>query len=96
MEPLELLRLCERATDLRSAACMLFWTLGGNQVGKAAIAGWRELIAPNLDTIGLWPFDGSLQEILDRFPVAVVETYPGDAYGQIDIPAIPAGASAYK
>jgi len=24
----------------------MFWTLGGNQVGKAAISGWRELLAP--------------------------------------------------
>jgi len=32
----DLLRLCERATPDRGDACMLFWTLGGNQVGKAA------------------------------------------------------------
>jgi len=59
-DPASLLRMCEWATDVRSAACMLFWTLGGNQVGKAAIAGWREVIVPSLDTIGLWPFDGPL------------------------------------
>lgn len=44
-----LLRVCERATADRQAACMLFWTLGGNQVGKGAISGWREIIVPRLD-----------------------------------------------
>ncbi|UWM82143.1 hypothetical protein [Rhizobium sp. SRDI969] len=34
-----LLRVCERANADRQAACMLFWTLGGNQVGKGAIWG---------------------------------------------------------
>jgi hypothetical protein len=32
----ELLRLCERRTPTRRKACCLFWTLGGNQVGKGA------------------------------------------------------------
>jgi hypothetical protein len=39
-------RQCERATPTRRAACPLFWTLGSNQVGKAAISGWQEVIAP--------------------------------------------------
>lgn len=42
----ELLRRCERATADRSDACTLFWTLGANQVGKAAINGWQEVIIP--------------------------------------------------
>jgi hypothetical protein len=32
----DLRRFCERKTPHRPAACPLFWTLGGNQVGKAA------------------------------------------------------------
>ena len=28
------------------APCILFWTLGGNQVGKAAITAWREAWCP--------------------------------------------------
>ena len=82
----QLLRRCERKTDDRNAACMLFWTLGGNQVGKAAISGWRELLVPNLNKIGLWPFDGKLHELFTRYDVVVAETYPGDAYRQIGIP----------
>ena len=41
-------RLCDHGYPGRSAAAALFWTLGGNQVGKAAICGWREVIAPAL------------------------------------------------
>lgn len=85
----ELLRRCERATTMRPAACMLFWTLGGNQVGKGAIAGWQEVIVPNLDEIGLWPFDGDLERLLANRDIVIAETYPGEVYGQIGIPRAP-------
>lgn len=64
---------------------MLFWTLWGNQVGKGAISGWREVIAPNLDTIGLWPFQGSIAELEATRQVIVAETYPGEVYSHIGI-----------
>jgi hypothetical protein len=41
-----LLRRCERGGKGQKQACCLFWTLGGNQVGKAAIIGWRDVLAP--------------------------------------------------
>lgn len=85
----DLLRRCERATADRGDACMLFWTLGGNQVGKAAITGWREIIIPNLDDVVLWPFDGSLSELVKPGATIVAETYPGDVYGQLGIPRRP-------
>lgn len=85
-EASSLLRVCERATPDRQAACMLFWTLGGNQVGKGAMSGWQEIIVPRLDKIGLWPFDGSLAELAKSKPVIVTETYPGDVYRQIGMP----------
>ncbi|ANL39280.1 DUF429 domain-containing protein [Rhizobium phaseoli] len=81
-----LLRICERATADRQAACMLFWTLGGNQVGKGAISGWREIIVPRLNEIGLWPFDGNLAELAGSKPIIITETYPGDVYRQIGMP----------
>ncbi len=81
----ELLRACDLATASRPDACLLFWTLGGNQVGKAAIAGWRELIIPNLARIGLWPFGGPLSDLLDRHRIVVAETYPGEAYAHVGI-----------
>jgi hypothetical protein len=46
IEPL--LRRCERGGNGQRQACCLFWTLGGNQVGKAALIGWRDVLAPAL------------------------------------------------
>jgi len=59
-----LLRRCERGSKGQKQACCLFWTLGPNQVGKAAISGWRDLLAPALRHIRLWPFDGRLHSLL--------------------------------
>ena len=79
----DLLRRCDHGSATRDAACALFWTLGGSQVGKAAIAGWRDLLAPALRDgvdVGLWPFQGSLEELLTRHGFTVAETYPGEVY----------------
>lgn len=89
MQGADLLRLCEQPGEGRQTPAMLFWTLGGNQVGKAAITGWREVIMPNRARTGLWPFDGALKDLLERHAVVMAETYPGDAYGQIGIPRRP-------
>ncbi len=78
-------RRCELATPVRRAACPLFWTLGSNQVGKAAIAGWREVLLPaRRRGARLWPFDGSLAELGRTGPV-LAETYPGEAYGHVGV-----------
>jgi hypothetical protein len=44
----DLRRVCERKASHRPAACPLFWTLGANQVGKAAIDGWQNVVRPAL------------------------------------------------
>jgi hypothetical protein len=80
-------RQCDRPTSTRRRpACPIFWTLGGSQVGKAAIAGWREIIMPaRRRGARLWPFDGALAELVaDRVPV-LAETYPADAYSQVGL-----------
>lgn len=41
----DLLRRCDTRAG-RAKAAATFWLVGGNQVGKAAINGWRDLIAP--------------------------------------------------
>jgi hypothetical protein len=41
-------RICEQKTPSRGSAAPLFWTLGPQQVGRAAISGWKDLIAPAL------------------------------------------------
>jgi len=75
-------RACDRGGGHRRDACPIFWTLGGQQVGRAAIAGWRDLLAPavrqNAD-VALWPFHGPLPDLLRRSPCIVAETYPAEA-----------------
>jgi hypothetical protein len=61
----------------------LFWTLGSNQVGRAAIIGWRDVIVPALcanKPVLLWPFDGSVDSLLKPGNIVVVETYPAECY----------------
>lgn len=85
----ELLRLCEQQTADRGPACSLFWTLGAKQVGRAAISGWRDLIGPAIKarspTIGLWPFDGRLNELLAIKQCVIVETYPAEACAHVGL-----------
>lgn len=82
----ELLRTCERGTSSRRAACPLFWTLGGNQVGKAAIDGWQSVVQPAvLRGAGLWPFTGRLNKLARSARTVICETYPGEAYGHVGV-----------
>jgi hypothetical protein len=82
-----LFRLCEIAHQNRHAACPLFWTMGGQQVGKAAIPGWDSLISPALDNpelnLKLWLFSGSLTDLCISGNIVVVETYPAEFYGHL-------------
>lgn len=79
----ELYRVCERAHLARGAAAPLFWTLGPQQVGKAAIAGWRDMLAPALRDpdllLAIWPFAGALADLLAQGGLVVAETYPAEA-----------------
>lgn len=88
-DPAELWRRCDRKSDTRPAACALFWTLGGNQVGRAAISGWRDLLAPALRSkslsVKVWPFDGRLAELLPTGQVVVAETYPTEFYRHLGV-----------
>ncbi|WP_211213683.1 hypothetical protein [Desulfomonile tiedjei] len=78
----DLRRVCERSQPGRNAACPLFWTLGANQVGRAAIIGWRDVLAPAIRDgrdVALWPFQGSLQQLIEDHDCVVAETYPAEA-----------------
>jgi hypothetical protein len=82
----ELRRECERKTVIRPAACPIFWTLGGNQVGKAAIDGWQHVVRPALDRgTRLWPFHGRLEELSQKAGSVLCETYPREAYGHLGV-----------
>jgi Protein of unknown function (DUF429) len=75
-------RRCDRATAERPAGAPLFWTLGANQTGKAAITAWRDVLLPALaapDPPALWPFEGDFLPLLADRSVVIAETYPAEA-----------------
>ena len=72
----------------RPAGAPLFWTLGANQSGRAAIAAWRDLLLPALaagEDLALWPFAGPYRSLLAPGAVAVAETYPAEALRHLGI-----------
>ena len=81
-------RLCDRATPERPAGAPVFWTLGANQSGKAAIAAWRDMLLPALlagEDMPVWPFAGAFRSLLAPGRVAVAETYPAEALRHLGI-----------
>jgi hypothetical protein len=75
-------RHCDRATAERPAGAPVFWTLGANQSGKAAIAAWRDWLAPALAAgapLRLWPFEGTIAGLLAPGQAAIAEVYPAEA-----------------
>ena len=81
-------RQCDLKTPHRPAASALFWTLGANQVGKAALTAWEHLLLPALAgpaPPALWPFEGGLTELLESRGTVIAETYPAEAMGQLGV-----------
>jgi hypothetical protein len=81
-------RLCDRATLERPAGAPVFWTLGANQTGKAAIAAWRDMLLPAFlagEDVRVWPFAGAFRSLLSPGAVAVAETYPAEALRHLGI-----------
>lgn len=85
----DLLRHCDRATRHRKAAGAIFWTMGSQQVGKAAISGWKDILQPALNDPGLdtalWPFDGNLHDLLAERQLVAAEVYPAEAAIQLGL-----------
>ncbi len=79
----DLNRACDRATAERPAGAPLFWTLGANQTGKAAIHAWRALLITPHPGLRLWPFAGPLRRLLAPGRVVIAETYPAEALRQL-------------
>jgi hypothetical protein len=89
----DLRRVCDRGTAERRPAAPLFWTLGAQQVGKAAISGWRDVLGPALrerTDVTLWPFAGPLATLLRAGGIVVAESYPAEFYGHLGL-AFPPG-----
>ena len=85
----QLRRRCDLPRPGRRAAAPLFWTLGGQQVGKAAIDGWQSVLAPALCTtafeVAVWPFHGPLIELFQPNRVIIAETYPAECYDHLGV-----------
>ncbi len=85
----ELLRRCDWASAGRRAASPLFWTMGAQQVGKAAIKGWTQVLTPALASevsdVAVWPFDGTLRDLLTPGRIVIAETYPAEFYRHLSI-----------
>jgi hypothetical protein len=81
-------RACDRATAERPAGAPLFWTLGANQSGKAAIAAWQQMLLPALATgadVRIWPFSGEFRTLLAPGAIVLAETYPAEALRHLGI-----------
>jgi hypothetical protein len=81
----DLWRHCERPFPGRPAAGTLFWLVGSQQVGRAALHGWRSVLQPARATgrdVALWPFDGALEELVGSHEVTMAESYPAEAARQ--------------
>ena len=79
----DLLRACDRPVPgVMGAAAPVFWLVGPQQVGKAAISAWREVVVPAVAHahVHLWPFDGDLPGMLAPGTSVICECYPRAAY----------------
>lgn len=85
----QLRRRCDLPTATRRAAAPLFWTMGAQQVGKAALTGWRELLVPILQDDGVkaavWPFAGELFALLESYHLIFAEAYPAEFYHHVGV-----------
>ena len=85
----ELRRECEKAPPQERAASPIFWTLGAQQVGKAALNGWEQVIVPGLTNpsldIVIWPFSGYISELIRPERIIIAETYPAQYLHQLDL-----------
>lgn len=85
----DLLRECDLGHEGRRAATSIFWTFGPQQVGKATIHGWRDMVAPALrepgSPVSVWPCGGELGELLRPGRVVVAETYPTECYAHLGV-----------
>jgi hypothetical protein len=75
--------------DNRHSACPLFWTLVSQQVGKAAISGWYDLLTPELVDhqlkLKIWLFSGTLALMCQPEKIVLGETYPAEFYNHLGL-----------
>jgi len=82
---LDLFRRCDHKTDRRQRAEAMFYTTFARQVGRSVCQAWPELIQPLRDQIRMWPFDGSLGDLLETRGEVIAEIYPAEAVAQLGL-----------
>jgi hypothetical protein len=64
-------------------------------VGKAAISGWQDVLAPALDPneglCSIWPFSGRMADLLKPGKTVLAETYPAEFYAHLGVSFKPGG-----
>ncbi len=85
----DLRRRCDLPQPRRRAASPIFWTLGAQQAGKAALNGWQSVLGPAMRSedrvVSIWPFSGPLFELFRPTSVVIAETYPAECYTHLGI-----------
>ena len=84
----DLSRAVDHPTARRPGGAPLFWTLGANQCGKAALSAWRDCLLPGFAArlpLHLWPFEGDFHALLRPNSITIAETYPAEALIQLDL-----------
>lgn len=81
----DLLRMCDRRTATRYQAESVFYLRFAKQVGRSAIQGWRDVIAPARSQVRLWPFDGDLNTVLLKPGFVIAEIYPAETVTQLGL-----------
>jgi len=81
-------RVCDRPIAGLPTPCPLFWTLGANQVGKASLSLWKDVVILGLQdpelSLRLWPFRGALSDCLSG-GVTLAEVYPALIATRLDL-----------
>ncbi len=87
-DPQDLRRAVDHPTAHRPGGAPLFWTLGANQCGKAALSAWRDCLLPAFAAqipLSLWPFDGDFCALLHPAHIVIAETYPAESLVQLGL-----------
>jgi 8-oxo-dGTP diphosphatase len=80
----------KRQIEHRTGAKPVFAVSGiPGTVGSGSRALWKELAAVAPEQIKLWPFDGSISELLSTQQVVLAESYPLAAYATALSPSLP-------
>ncbi len=87
-DPQDLRRAVDHPTARRPGGAPLFWTLGANQCGKAALSAWRDCLLPAFAAqikLRLWPFEGEFRALLHPAQIVIAETYPAESLVQLGL-----------